>query len=301
MDETPRKLPFSTVAVLGPGLLGGSIAKAVREHMRGCELRLWARRKAPLLMAEEMGITRRTCLDIQDAVRGADLIILATPIGVFPDLAECMIPALSPGALVTDVGSVKGSVHHSAGERLTRAGHFFIGSHPMAGAESQGLEHARAELLRGAVVALTNPHNAPAELLERLTAFWRELGCRTCELSPEQHDAAVARISHLPHILAALGARNAVGGNVPDDRLQMLAATGFRDTTRVSAGGAAMWTDILSGNRNAVLSALQDSIEDLRRLAMLLEQQDTHALCAWLEEARQARERIIPGSPNHHA
>ena len=288
--------PFSTVAVLGPGLLGGSIAKAVRERMPSCELRLWARREEPLQMAKRMGITQHTSLDLQETVRGAELVILATPIGAFPRLAESMLPALGREALVTDVGSVKGSVHRSIGELLTKAGHYFVGSHPMAGAENQGLEYARANLLQDAVVALTNPHRVPDSLVTLLTDFWKLLGCRTCELTPVQHDDTVARISHLPHVLAALGARSAVGGDVPDEQLQMLASTGFRDTTRVSSGGAAMWADILSGNSPAVLRAIYESIEDLQQLARLLEKNDMEELSTWLEQARSARKRVMPSS-----
>ena len=281
---------FTTIAVLGPGLLGGSIAKAVRELMPGSELRLWARREEPLALARRLGITEHTCRDLGEAVRGADLVILATPIGVFPQLAEGMLPELAADTLVTDVGSVKEVVHATAGHMLTRAGHYFIGSHPMAGAEKQGLEHARADLLQGAMVALTNPHNVPAELLEKLAAFWQALGSCTCELSPAEHDRAVARISHVPHILAALCSRQAASAGETECRL---ASTGFRDTTRVSSGGANMWADILWGNTPAIRESLSACMADLQALDALLAQQDKAGLSAWLEQAKEAREHIL--------
>ena len=284
--------PFASVAVLGPGLLGGSIAKAVRERMPQCELRLWARRREPLEQARRLGITEHTCTDVQEAVLGAQLIILATPIGTFPALVQSMLPAVQPGALITDVGSVKGIVHESIGQPLAESGHFFIGSHPMAGAEKQGLEHARADLLQGATVALTNSQGTPHELVERLAAFWQALGCRTLEMTPARHDRAVARISHMPHVVAALCARSAACGSESPDDLRQLASTGFRDTTRVSSGNPAMWAEILLENATAVHEALEDCTADLQLLATLLKQQDKAGILAWLQQAKDARENV---------
>ena len=281
---------FRAIAVLGPGLLGGSIAMAVREYMPGCELRLWARREEPLALARRLGITQHTCRNICEAVRSASLIILATPIGSFEQLVQDMLPAISEGALVTDVGSVKEAVHAGAGHILTRAGHAFIGSHPMAGAEKQGLEHARANLIQGATVALTNPHGVPAEQLRRLADFWQTLGGRTCVLSPAEHDSAVACISHVPHILAALCSRQATTAGEIE---RQLVSTGFRDTTRVSSGAAAMWADILSSNAPAIRKALRSCISDLQALDTHLAHQAKPQLTAWLEEAKQARENVL--------
>ena len=288
-------LPFSSVAVIGPGLLGGSVAMAVRAQLPSCHVRLWARRAAPLELATRMGIADVVTQNLQEAVRGAQLVILATPIGTFADLAQAMLPALAPEAVVTDVGSVKAVVHETVGALLAARGISFIGSHPMAGAEKQGLEHARADLLQGATVALTNPHAVPEDQVSRLAEFWRMLGAHPCEMQPEQHDQAVARISHVPHVLAALCARCATAGEVPTEDLQRLASSGFRDTTRVSSGGSAMWADILWGNAPAIRQALADSVSDLQTLLNLLERQDKDALCSWLEQARLSREQVQQG------
>ena len=291
----PEPAPFRTVAVFGPGLLGGSIAKAVSQAMPQCELRLWARREQPLALARELGITQDTYLDPRQAAQGADLIILATPIGVFEDLSRRMLPAISPQAVVTDVGSVKAYVHRTTGAMFTERGRIFIGSHPMAGAEKQGLEHARAELLQGATVALTNPHGAPEEAVARLARFWQGLGCSTYAMGPEEHDQTVARISHMPHILAGLAARNAAGGQAPAmEHLRRLASSGFRDTTRVCTGGPAMLVDILWENDVAVRRVLKECVEDLHLLIRLLESQDKESVRAWLEQARAAKTSIMP-------
>ncbi len=284
--------PFKSVCICGPGLLGGSIALAVREQLPGCTPRLWARRAQPLALARERGITEFTYEDIKEAVRGAELIILATPIGNFEELSRRMMPALSRGCLITDIGSVKAYVHRTTGQLLTERGHSFIGSHPMAGAETQGLENARASLLKGATVALTNPHRVSEQQVARLAAFWQALGCNTYEMDPVNHDRTVARISHAPHILAALCARGAVSGSVPMADLQRLAASGFRDTTRVCSGGTGMWADILWENDVAIRGALADCVADLHALISLLEQQDKAGLLRWLEEAKDARELV---------
>ncbi len=284
--------PFKTVTICGPGLLGGSIALAIRDQQPGCELRLWARRAQPLELARQLGITERTYEDVLPAVHGAELIILATPIGCFEELSRRMMPALSRGAIVTDIGSVKAYVHRTTGALLTERGHCFIGSHPMAGAEKQGLENARAEMLQGATVVLTNPHGADADKVARLAAFWQALGCSTYEMDPVNHDRTVARISHTPHILAGLCARSATRGNIPMADLQRLASSGFRDTTRVCSGATGMWADILWENDVAVREVLAACREELQGLITLLEQQDKEGLRHWLEDAKEARENI---------
>ncbi len=284
--------PFQTIAICGPGLLGGSIALAVREHMPACELRLWARRVQPLALAREMGITQHTFERVEDAVRGAQLVILATPIGAFEELARRMMPALSRSAIITDIGSVKAYVHRTTGQLLTERGHLFIGSHPMAGAETQGLENATATMLKGATVALTNPHGVADEAVSRLSTFWQALGCSTYAMDPVNHDRTVARISHTPHILAGLCARTATAGSVPMADLQRLAASGFRDTTRVCSGGTGMWADILWENDVAVREVLAGCVRDLHALIDLLEQQDKDGLRHWLEAAKSSREEV---------
>ena len=284
--------PFSTVTIYGPGLLGGSVALAVRDRLPSCELRLWARREQPLALANSLGI-EHTYTDARAAAQGADLIIFATPIGAFEELARLILPAISKQALVTDVGSVKAYVHRTTGELLTDRGRMFIGSHPMAGAETQGLEHATPTLLDGATVAITNPHGVPTEMEVRLSNFWQALGCHAYSMHPAHHDKAVARISHMPHIMAALGARNAKPGEVPLPDLQRLASSGFRDTTRVCSGAAGMWADILWENDVAIRQVLTNCVNDLHRLIFLLEDQDKAGVLRWLTTARDTRETIL--------
>lgn len=285
-------MPITTVTILGCGLLGGSIALAVRNAMPDTTVRIWARREATLQYARDNGFTTHTYTDLLEAVRGAELVILATPIAAFLDLSERMLPALAEGAIVTDIGSVKAYVHRTTGAWLTEHGKCFIGSHPMAGTEFTGIENAQEDLLLGATVAITNPHGAAAEQVARLESFWQGIGCSTYRMEPVHHDQAVARISHVPHILAGLCARTAVAGEVPRGNLQRLAASGFRDTTRVCSGPAAMWADILWENDSAIRATLNDCVADLHHLIYLLEKQDKAAVQKWLEDATAARQDI---------
>ncbi len=285
--------PFTRIVIIGPGLLGGSIALAIRQCLPEVSCRIWARREAVLEAARCKGITE-TYSDLQEAVEGADLIILSTPIDYFCDLTERMLPALSEGCLVTDIGSVKASVHEGVGALLAQHGRSFIGSHPMAGSEKQGLEYASAELLADKVVALTNDQHCEESDLNALATFWTLIGMRPYRISAAEHDSCVARISHVPHILAALCARAAdrADDTLAKQHLQSLAATGFRDTSRVSLGAIDMWESILLENTHSIIPTLQYCVEDLQRLIAALEQRD--GVDQWLAEGKSAREFIMP-------
>ncbi len=285
---------IASVAIIGPGLLGGSIACAIREHLPELRCQLWARRQAPLDLARQLDITQHTYSDLCEAVRGVDLVILASPIGSFEELCRQMLPALSKDAIVTDVGSVKAYVHRTTGQLLSERGYQFIGSHPMAGAEKQGLEHAYADLVKGATVAITNDQSCDESAVQALEGFWQSIGMCPYRIAALDHDRTVARISHVPHILAALCARTADMGGVPLEDLQRLAATGFRDTSRVSSGPAPMWAGILWENDVAVRETIQYCLEDLKTLVALLETQDCEGTERWLAEAKASRERIQP-------
>ncbi len=284
---------FSRIAIIGPGLLGGSVALAIRQHLPDVSCRVWARRQAVLDTAQQLGIVE-TYAQLHEAVAGADLVILCTPIDYFRDLILQMLPALEPTCLITDVGSVKLCVHEDVGALLSRCGYRFIGSHPMAGSEKQGFEHATAQLLAGKVVALTNDQHCSESSLRALSQFWTQLGMRPYRITAKEHDNCVARISHVPHILAALCARAAYLGDEELDRqhLQKLAATGFRDTSRVSLGATDMWEGILQENSQAILPILEYTLQDLTQLISAL--RERAGVEAWLSEGKEAREAIMP-------
>lgn len=273
---------FQKVAVLGPGLLGGSVGWAMQERSAG-EVRFWGRSETKLRAVREAGFFASA--DLSEVVSGVDLVILATPVGFYPDLARELV-AIGGGFVVTDVGSVKRAVHAGAGEILRQAGIEFIGSHPMAGSEQCGFAVARGDLFQGATCFLCESGNSTAEGVAALQDFWKSLGCQVTVASPSEHDEVVARVSHLPHVLAAVGAQV----SLRDAREKDLGGGGLRDTTRVAAGDPAMWTGILLENQQAVLAELRRAQQEMADLEGLLASGDEAGVLAWLTEAKARRD-----------
>ena len=195
-------MSFSPIAILSPGLLGGSLALAARKRMPGTEVRVWARREESVGKVVAAGLADAASIDAREIVRGARLIVFCMPIGGMADVAARIVGEVSPDALVTDVGSVKQPVVKSLGE-IFRGRARFVGSHPMAGSEQAGLDAARADLFEGAVAIVTPEEETPKGTVDEMTAFWEKIGCRVAIASPRTHDEAMAMISHLPHLVAA--------------------------------------------------------------------------------------------------
>jgi prephenate dehydrogenase len=249
---------------------------------------LWFRKPDAVAAALGMGLENATS-DLAEAVAGADLVILAVPVGAMPALIEAAICAGLPAScLVTDVGSVKQAPHISLRHILEKSGNPFIGSHPMAGSEQNGLLSAKADLFSNAACLMTNDSSAPDALCEQLELFWKFLGCRVTWFSAVDHDELVARISHLPHIIAAAGANVALAN--PD--FGRFGGGGLRDTTRVASGNPDMWAEILTENRKAVIPALRETIAGLREILASLEKPDQELSRQWLSEAKRLRDTL---------
>lgn len=278
------------IAILGPGLLGGSLALDLAA-LGAVDLRLWGRREETRAEAATLGLADHFTTDLEAAVKGAGLVVLATPVGAMPDLAARVARATIPPALVTDMGSVKAVVERATAPVLRGAGIPFIGSHPMCGSEQKGLAAARRGLFSGAMCLLTPASGEDPRVLARLRGFWSALGCRLAEISPDAHDHAVARISHLPHLAAALLAETAAGGR-PD--LLAYAAGGFRDSTRVASGPVEMWTEILLENRIALAPLMRQLSTAATAAAAALESADESAIRQCLQNGRDAR-KGLPG------
>ena len=281
---------FPQIAILGGGLLGGSLALALDALEHPPQVRLWARRDPTLAEAKRRGISHAT-KNLDEALAGANLLILAVPVGSMPQLVSAALAAgLPEHCLITDVGSVKQAPHQMLAPLLANSPVTFIGSHPMAGSERVGIAAADARLFDGAACLLTNDANAPAALTSSLERFWQAIGCHTRWLSATAHDALVARISHLPHILAAVGARVCL-----DDPLQgRFGGGGLRDTTRVASGNPEMWAEILIENRQAIAGPLRESLSDLTALLAILDAGDQELVRSWLAEAKQRRDSLTP-------
>jgi cyclohexadieny/prephenate dehydrogenase len=261
--------PFERLAVLGLGLLGGSVALAARRAGAALAIVGSARRRGPLERALAAGVV--------------DEIVLASPVGAMPDLLKEAAPALRPGAIVTDVGSVKASLA-GALPALLPAGVHYVGSHPMAGSHLRGVEHARAELFQDATCAVASPPGADAGAVERVAGFWSALGARVVRRDPERHDAEVAWTSHVPHALAFAFAEALAGA---PEGAGVLAGPGFRDFTRIARSDAELWGDILCANRRALVAPLEAVGQSLERLARAVEQGDVEAVERFLSTARE--------------
>lgn len=289
---------FPKVTLVGVGLLGGSLGLALKQRQLAGRVEGYVRREASIAECERLGVVDRATTDLVAAVKDADLVVFCTPLAQMRALAEQCAPALKPGVLVTDVGSVKGGVVAELEPLFSQAGAQFIGSHPMAGAEKTGPAAARADLFEKAVCIVTPGTKTPTKLVKLMEEFWAAVGGRPLRLSPDQHDSLVARSSHLPHVVAAELANYVLSPAHPKEQ-PALCATGFRDTTRIAAGSPEMWRDIALANRKHLARALGVFIEDLQEFQRALEAGDTKAMDEFFETAKHRRDQWVGngGSP----
>jgi prephenate dehydrogenase len=279
---------FPNITILGGGLLGGSLALALANVENPPAFRLWARKEETLEAARKLGVSVVTG-DLAEAVKDAKLLILAVPVGAMASLVTAALEAgLPEDCLITDVGSVKRVPHRKITPLLKDRGPRFIGSHPMAGSERNGLAAATSTLFHNAACLLTNDDRVPADLAGKLERFWQQIGCRTSWMSASIHDELVARISHLPHLMAASAARVCL----KDPSEGRFGGGGLRDTTRVAAGNPAMWAEIVIENREALIELLHETIADLRDILGSLENSDQEQARKWLVTAKQRREPL---------
>lgn len=283
-----HRLNFQRVVIVGTGLLGGSIGLALRQAGLAQRIVGVGRRQATLRRAAQLGCIDESTTDLAQATPDADLILLATPLGALPatlqQLADC---PLAESALITDVGSTKRSIVDAA-ERLLPSPARFVGSHPMAGAETNGPDAARPDLLRGKPVVLTPTDRTHPDALQTIESLWIALGMRPLRMTPADHDEAAARISHLPHAAAALLVDAAANSTALD-----LASTGFADTTRVASADPHLWTDIFLNNRDALLKTLDDLADRHAALRRMIDHEDRDQLLTFLQSAKTTRDHWL--------
>ncbi|MEI6033405.1 MAG: prephenate dehydrogenase/arogenate dehydrogenase family protein [Verrucomicrobiae bacterium] len=271
-------------AILGPGLIGGSLAMALRRGGVPWKVSLWTRRQESIAAAESALPGCRVSCDLASVVSGADIVVLCTSPHAIGRSGELLAPLLPPGIPVTDAGSVKEQIV-SALE--TALGGRFIGAHPMAGSEQSGIRAARPDLYDGALCILTPTENSDARALDAVRRLWTAAGCRLHEMPPAAHDAAVARVSHLPHAAAAALVRAALG-KCPE--FSALAGSGYRDSTRIACGPEDLWAEILLDNRKEVAAGIADLQEHLEALKGTIARGDREGIEAFLKAARILRE-----------
>jgi prephenate dehydrogenase len=281
---------FPNITILGGGLLGGSLALALSATEKPANVRLWARRQETADAARALGIDGATS-SLEEAVTMADLLVLAVPVGSMDDLvSRAIIAGLPAACLITDVGSVKSVPHLCIRQAIAGRDFTFIGSHPMAGSEQGGLSAASSDLFENAACLLTNDEAVCQQTADALERFWQSVGCRTTWMTAADHDQLVARISHLPHIIAASAARVCL--EKPADG--NFGGGGLRDTTRVAGGNPDMWAEILTENRAALLGPLRETLADLTEVLTLLEAADQEAARQWLVTAKDRRDLLKP-------
>lgn len=275
------------VAIFGPGLIGGSVALALRAKSPETKISIWGRRPDQLAEILKQGIADSVDPDPAAAARDADLVVLCTPVGGMKDLAQSLLPGLSPSASVTDAGSVKASIVTQLESIL---GGRFIGAHPMAGSERSGLGAAQAHLFEGAPCLVTPTAQSDDTSLRTVTEFWKLLGCVVTTMEATEHDRIVARISHLPHALA-FALVNLIVDTLPSEAEQ-LAGGSFRDATRVAASDPSLWTGILTENRNEVAAALREMSKLLKSMATALGDENPDSLLDFLKRAKNHRDSL---------
>lgn len=278
------------IAILAPGLLGGSVAQAVRARGLASRIVLWARRPESRLALKSQPWCDAVADTPEAAVAGATLVVLAAPVDRIIALTRQIAPHLAPGAIVTDVGSVKGEICRLGHIAVQGCGHF-VGAHPMAGSEKTGWEHASATLFDRRACFVTPLPETDPKAVEAVVQFWRDLGCEVTTEHPDKHDEIVAHISHLPQIVAstlcAFLAKK-------DPRWRNHAGGGLRDTTRIAASDPQLWRTILEQNRDEILRALNGYEDELHALRSALANRDYLDLVARLERSQAYRKEFRP-------
>ncbi|MEI2387098.1 prephenate/arogenate dehydrogenase family protein [Breoghania sp. JC706] len=287
------KPPFKRLTLIGIGLIGSSIALAARRKELAEEIVISTRSQTTLDRARELGLGDRYYLDAAEAVEGADLVILCVPVGACGPVAKWIAPALAPGAIVSDVGSVKEAVVKSMSPHIPEGVHF-VPAHPIAGTEHSGPDAGFAELFENRWCLITPVKGSDADAIARLAAFWTALGSNVEEMDPVRHDRVLAITSHLPHLIAY----NLVGTahdleTVTQSEVIKFSAGGFRDSTRLAASDPTMWRDVFLNNKDAVLEMLGRFSEELAALQRAVRWGDGEALYKAFERTRYIRRNII--------
>ncbi len=276
---------FDTLAIVGVGLLGGSVALAARQCGIVRRVIGVGRTAARLEQAREANVLDDISTDLVAAGSQADLVIFATPVNLIVAGVREVAATCRPRTLITDVGSTKGPLCRELSSGLPDAA-TFIGSHPLAGSEKQGWEHSRADLFEGRVCVVTPTESSSRDEAARLTVFWQAIGMSVVEMTPEAHDRALAQTSHVPHVIASALARTLADNN------RTLAATGFADTTRIAAGDPNVWVPILLDNRDAVLASLDEFSSQVAAIREALIRSDVDEIRRLWEQGKSIREQL---------
>jgi cyclohexadieny/prephenate dehydrogenase len=284
---------FERIALIGIGLIGSSLARRMRRDGLAREIIACARRRETLDKVRSLELADRICADPAEAVADADLVVIATPLSAYDEIGRRIGPALAPGAIVTDVGSVKSSAIRDLKPHLP-ANVQFVAGHPVAGTEHSGPESGFAELFEGRWCILTPVNGADMAAVTKLRQLWEAVGSKVVTMDPEHHDKVLAIVSHLPHLIAYTIVDTAT--NLEKDlqsEVIEFSASGFRDFTRIAASDPVMWRDVFLANREAVLEMLQRFTEDLTALQRAIRRGEADKLQEVFTRTRAIRRAII--------
>ncbi len=280
------------LAIIGVGLIGGSLARILREKGEVGEIVGIGRGEANLRKAVELGVIDRYALDPETGVTGADMVFLATPVCAIAGIAARIAPHLAPGCVVTDGGSVKGEIV-TACERALPAGIHFVGGHPIAGTEHTGVEASFATLYQGRRCIITPSARTDRGALAKVVRMWEIAGAEVVLMDVEKHDRVVAAISHLPHMVAYSLVNAVEGYDRLDENILKYSAGGFRDFTRIASSDPVMWRDIALTNQEAILEMMDYFSDYFTRLRALVAAGDGAGLEAFFTGAKRSRDAIL--------
>ncbi len=281
------------LCVVGVGLIGGSLARALRRAGTVGEVVGTSRREAHLRRARELGVVDRYFLDPADAARGADMVVVCTPMGAMEDVFRALRPGLDPGAALTDAGSVKQTVFRAARAAFGRIPPCLVPAHPIAGTEHSGVDASSPGLFDGRRVIVTPGDGADPAAVERVEAMWRAAGADTDRMDAARHDEILASVSHLPHLLAYVLVDLVAAG--PGDCFRY-AAGGFRDFSRIASSDPVMWRDVCLDNREAIAKRLDAFADRIGELAELVRRGDGCGLHERFARAKGARDAYVEES-----
>jgi len=281
---------FNRITIVGVGLIGGSIGLAVKKKHLAKEVVGVFRRNSTMMKALRKKAVDRATMDIREGVKGADIIIIASPVYSIPKLVREAMMYAKPGAIITDVGSTKSWVMKEIAKfRRSRTSVSFIGSHPMAGSEHAGVEFARPDLMEGSPCIVVKSAGKDNKVLNKISGFWKSLGAKVSVMTPEEHDRAIALVSHLPHIVAF-----SLAASVPVNILKY-AAEGFKDTTRVASSDPKLWADIFLSNKKEVLRSARAFESSYKGLVKALSAGSYRQVAKILGNAKARRDKFAYG------
>jgi len=283
---------FKQITVIGVGLIGGSLGLVARRKRLVKAVVGYGKRRGEMQRAIASGALDRYFLSLDRAVEGADLIVLATPVGTFEKICAAMTPHLKPGTIVTDVGSVKGALVTQI-ETLLPAGVSFVGAHPIAGRERSGVEAASIDLFAGHHCILTPTAKTSRRALNKVRAFWEAVGAGTMEMDPVEHDRIMATVSHLPHLVAYALMETVSHPSLAKSDPVRFSGGGLRDFTRIASSAPEMWRDIFLANRENVVHMVDLYIHALETIKKKIVARDGPGLVDVFTHARAVREKSL--------